>query len=51
MASILQKARLHDHHLVAELNKAIMLGLVCSGLVACMLGASVYDVGRWFSAW
>lgn len=36
---------------LARVNAAIMLGLVGSGLLACMLGASVYDLGRLFSAW
>jgi hypothetical protein len=36
---------------LARVNAAIMLGLVGSGFLACMIGASVYDVGRLFSAW
>jgi hypothetical protein len=51
MVCILGKTHLFDRRMLARLNSAIMLGLVVSGLAACMLGASVYDVGRWFSAW
>ncbi|MGH6673047.1 MAG: hypothetical protein ACRECE_05255 [Xanthobacteraceae bacterium] len=40
-----------DRKTVARINAAILLGLVVSGLAACMLGASVYDIGRLFSAW
>jgi hypothetical protein len=34
-----------------RVESAIVLGLVGTGLAACALGAVVYDVGRWFSAW
>lgn len=40
-----------DWQTIARINNAIMFGLFGSALIACMLGASVYDVGRWFSAW
>lgn len=50
MTSILHKAHL-DRHTVARINNAPMLALFGSGLFACMFGASVYDVGRLFSAW
>lgn len=36
---------------IARLNNAIMFGLFGCGLFACMIGASVYDVARLFSAW
>ena len=45
------KAHLFDRRMLARLNAAIVLGLVGSGLAACAIGALVYDVGRWFSAW
>jgi hypothetical protein len=51
MGCIHGKAHFFDRHRLARLNAAIMLGLVGSGLAACMIGASVYDIGRWFSAW
>ncbi len=41
-------------HFIGALDRVesvIVLGLVGSGLLACVIGASVYDVGRWFSAW
>ena len=40
-----------NRHTIARINNAMMLGLFGSGLFACMIGASVYDVGRLFSAW
>jgi hypothetical protein len=45
------KTHLFDRRMLARVNAAIMLGLVGSGLAACAIGALVYDVGRWFSAW
>ncbi|EJW11017.1 hypothetical protein A33M_3662 [Rhodovulum sp. PH10] len=44
------------HHFVEKetlirANKAIGLGLVWAGLVACLVAAIVHDVGRWFDAW
>ncbi len=51
MVHILGKAHVAGRQTLARINAAIMLGLVGSGLLACMLGASVYDVGRLFSAW
>jgi hypothetical protein len=44
--------RIHfNRRTVARLNNAIMVGLFGCGLFACMIGASVYDIGRLFSAW
>ena len=51
LAHILQKAHFIDRRMLARLNTAVVLGPVVSGLAACMLGAIVYDVGRWFSVW
>lgn len=51
MVHILGKAHFVGRQTLARVNAAVMLGLVCSGLLACMLGASVYDLGRLFSAW
>ncbi|MEA2990215.1 MAG: hypothetical protein QOG83_2926 [Alphaproteobacteria bacterium] len=44
------------HHLVEKdtllrANTAVLLTMVWGGLAACALGAVVYDIGRWFSAW
>ena len=50
MTSILRRTHI-DRHSIARLNDALMLALFGSGLFACMIGASVYDVGRLFSAW
>ncbi len=50
MASILRNIHF-DRHTIARLNSALMVLLFGSGLFACMIGASVYDVGRLFSAW
>ena len=34
-----------------RVESAIVLGLIGSGLAACAMGAFVFDIGRWFSAW
>jgi hypothetical protein len=51
MTHILQKAHFIDRRVLARLNTAVVFGPVVSGLAACMLGAIVYDIGRWFSIW
>jgi hypothetical protein len=51
MAHLLDKAHLLDRQTLGRLNTAVVLGLVCTGLAACALGAIVDDVGRWFSLW
>jgi hypothetical protein len=45
--------RLHGPNgdFLARFNKAVVLGLVGSGLAACVIGAALFDVGRLFSAW
>ncbi len=50
MTSILHRAHF-DRLTIARINNALMLALFGGGLFACMIGASVYDVGRLFSAW
>ena len=40
-----------DRETLARVNSAVMLGLIGSGLAACAIGALVYDIGRWLSAW
>lgn len=50
MAHLVDKAHL-DRQTLGRLNTAIMLGVIGSGLMACALGAIVYDIGRLFSAW
>jgi hypothetical protein len=32
-------------------NRTLLLSLLWGALFACVAVASVYDVGRWFSAW
>jgi hypothetical protein len=51
MAHILHKVHFFDRRMIARLNTAIVFGPVLGGLAACMLGAIVYDAGRWFSVW
>ena len=50
MAHFADKAHL-DRDTLARLNSALMLGLVGSGLAACVIGASIYDIGRMVAAW
>jgi len=45
------KAHLVDKHTLARVNTALMLGLIGTGLAACVFGAVVYDLGRLFAAW
>jgi hypothetical protein len=40
-----------DKHTLARVNTVLMLGLIGTGLAACVFGAAIYDVGRLFSAW
>ena len=54
MVHLVGKAHCFDRETLARLNAAIVLGLVGTGLGACMLGAvvyDVYDIGRSFSFW
>jgi hypothetical protein len=48
---VLHKAHFLDRCTLARLNAVIVFGPVFSGLMACMLGALVYDIGRLFSVW
>lgn len=51
MSHLVGKLHCIDKATVARLNTAVVFGLVGAGLACCALGAMVYDVGRWFSAW
>jgi hypothetical protein len=51
MAHLLGKAYFIDRQTLGRINTAIMVGLVGSGLCACIIGASAYDVVRWISFW
>jgi hypothetical protein len=50
MAHLADKAHL-DKHTLARVNSAIMLILIGGGLLACVLGAVIYDLGRLLSIW
>ena len=50
MAHLADKAHL-DRETLARVHSAVMLRVIGSGLLACAIGAFVYDVGRWFSVW
>ncbi len=51
MAHLVEKAHLVDKQTLARLNAFLMLGMIGSGLAACIIGAFIYDVGRLFSVW
>jgi hypothetical protein len=51
MAHFCQRLHLPDKRTLGRVNSAIMYGLIGAGLVSCVFGATVYDVGRLFSAW
>jgi hypothetical protein len=40
-----------DRQMLARLNTAIVFGMIATGLATCVLGAAIFDVGRWFSVW
>jgi hypothetical protein len=44
-------AHLIEKHYLLRANTALLLTLVCGGLVACAFGAVIYDVGRLLQAW
>ncbi|HEV7990029.1 MAG TPA: hypothetical protein VGP23_16205 [Candidatus Binataceae bacterium] len=50
MAHLADKAHL-DKHTLARVNSAIMLIVIGGGLLACVLGAVIYDLGRLLSMW
>jgi hypothetical protein len=51
MAHLVDKAHFVDKHTLARVNTAVMLGLIGTGLAACVFGAVVYDLSHLFSAW
>ena len=51
MAQLIGKAHFLDLHTLGKINSAVMLGLVGTGLLACMLGAFAFDVSRLISTW
>jgi hypothetical protein len=42
---------LPDKQTLGRVNSAVMFGLIGAGMATCVLGATVYDVGRLFSIW
>ncbi|MFY9839467.1 MAG: hypothetical protein WAK55_23940 [Xanthobacteraceae bacterium] len=50
IAHLADKAHL-DGHTLSRINSAIIFGLIGGGLLACILGALVYDIGRAFAVW
>jgi hypothetical protein len=48
MAHLVGKAHFVDKETLA---RAIVFGVIGTGLAACVLGAVVIDLGRLFSAW
>ena len=51
--AVMVQLKIHfvDKHALDRLNTAVMLSFVGSGLFGCVIGAAVYDVGRWLSFW
>ena len=44
-------AHLMEKETLLRANSALLLALVGGGLVACAVGAVIYDVGRMLGAW
>jgi len=44
-------AHLMEKETLLRANSALLLALVGGGLVACAVGAVVYDIGRMVGAW
>ncbi len=36
---------------IVRANRTLLLGVLWGALLACVVAASVYDVGRWISLW
>ena len=51
MIHLVEKAHFVDKQTLGRVNRAIVLGLIGSGLAACVIGAFIYDIGRLFSIW
>jgi len=50
MAHLAEKIHF-DRQRLERLNAGILLVLIGSGLAACVIGASIYDIGRMISLW
>jgi hypothetical protein len=51
MAHLVDKIHGVDWHTLVRVNTVLMLGVIGTGLAACVFGAVIYDVGHLFSAW
>ena len=51
MAHLVEKGHFVDKQTLDRLETVAMLGIVGSGLTACVIGAAIYDIGRLFSIW
>ena len=40
-----------DKQIIDRVESAVLLSIVGGGLVLCVFGATVYDIGRAFSVW
>ncbi len=44
--------KLHiDKQVIDRVESAVLFSIIGGGLIACVLGAAVYDFGRLFSVW
>ena len=44
-------ALLSDKDFLDRANRGMLITMVGGGLVACALGASIYDIMEWFDLW
>ena len=44
-------AHLVDRKVIERANTLLLMGILWSGLAACVLGALSYDIAHWFGAW
>jgi len=51
MAHCVDKIHSAGKDTLDRVESAIVIGLIGSGLAACVIGASVYDVWRMLSVW
>jgi hypothetical protein len=51
MAHLVDKIHFVDKHTLARVNTALMLGMIGTGLAACVFGAVVYDLAHLFATW
>ena len=40
-----------DKNFVESVNRVLLLGMLRSGLAACVVGALSYDIAYWFQGW